>query len=105
MAHQIDFTTGQAAIAHAAGGAPPWHGLGQIVDPHAPVEVWQEAAQLDWRALRAEVQFDNSVTKQRHTYADKYVLYRSDRGTPLSVISSDYRVVQPEDILAFFSEL
>lgn len=105
MAHQIDFTTGQAAIAHAAGSEPPWHGLGQIVDPHAPVAVWQEAAQLDWRALRAEVQFDNTVTKQRHTYADKYVLYRSDRGTPLSVISSDYRVVQPEDILTFFSEL
>lgn len=105
MAHHIDFTTGQAAIAYATGSETPWHGLGQTVDPHAPVEVWQKAAQLEWQALRAEVQFDSSVSDARETYADKHVLYRSDCGAPLSVVSSDYRVVQPADVLNFFGEL
>ncbi|MCM8595173.1 DUF932 domain-containing protein [Accumulibacter sp.] len=105
MAHQIDFTTGRAAIAYAAGSDKPWHGLGQTVDPHASVEVWQKAARLEWQALRAEVQFDSTVTGARETYTDKHVLYRSDCGAPLSVVSSDYRVVQPADILHFFGEL
>ena len=73
MAHMIDLTTGQAAIAYAIGSETPWHGLGQTVDPHAPVEVWQKAAQLEWQALRADVQFDSAVTGQRETYADKHV--------------------------------
>ena len=105
MAHQIDFTTGHAAIAYATGSDVPWHGLGQTVDPHAGVEVWQQAAQLEWTALKAEVQFDSTVTRQRESFADKHVLYRSDCGAPLSVVSSDYQVVQPADILNFFGEL
>nr|WP_291996749.1 hypothetical protein [Candidatus Accumulibacter sp. ACC012] len=92
MAHQIDFTTGQAAIAYATDTDVPWHGLGQTVDPEASVEVWQKAAQLEWRALKAEVQFDSTVTNQRESFADKHVLYRSDCGAPLSVVSSDYQV-------------
>ena len=105
MAHQIDFTTGHAALAYATGSDVPWHGLGQTVDPHAGVEVWQKAAQLEWRALKADVQFDSAVTHQREAFADKHVLYRSDCGAPLSVVSSDYQVVQPADILHFFGEL
>ncbi len=105
MAHQIDFTTGQAAIAYATGTDVPWHGLGQTVDPDAGVEVWQKAARLEWSALKAEVQFDSAVTRQRESFADKHVLYRSDCGAPLSVVSSDYQVVQPADILNFFGEL
>jgi len=105
MAHQIDFTTGHAAIAYATGTDVPWHGLRQTVDPNAGVEVWQKAAQLEWRALKAEVQFDSTVTNRRESFADKHVLYRSDCGAPLSVVSSDYQVVQPADILNFFGEL
>ncbi len=35
MAHELDFTTGQAAIAYVSGSPTPWHGLGQTddVDP------------------------------------------------------------------------
>lgn len=105
MAHQIDFTTGQAAIAYATGTDVPWHGLGQTVDPDAGVEVWQKAAKLEWQAMRADVQFDSALTGQRETYADKHVLYRSDSGAPLSVVSADYRIVQPADVLNFFGEL
>lgn len=72
MAHMIDFTTGQAAIAYATGTDTPWHGLGQTVDPAAGVEVWQKAAKLEWQALRADVQFDSTVSGQRETCADKH---------------------------------
>ena len=39
------------------------------------------------------------------SYPEKHVLYRSDTGRPLSVVSSDYKTVQPDDILGFFGEL
>ncbi len=105
MAHEIDFTTGQAAIAYATGTDKPWHGLGQTVDPNADTQTWRKAAGLDWQALRAPVCYHSEVTQSAQTYADKHVLYRSDTGLPLSVVSADYRTVQPADILGFFGEL
>lgn len=105
MAHEIDTTTGHAAIAYVQGSETPWHGLGQTVDPNAPIATWKQAAGLDWEARRAEVTYHNAATGQTETYADKHVLYRSDTGKPLSVVSSDYKTVQPDDILGFFGEL
>ena len=105
MAHELDFTTGQAAIAYVSGSPTPWHGLGQTVDPAAPILEWKRAAGLDWEAKRAEVTYRNETTGEVQTYAEKHVLYRSDTGLPLSVVSSDYKTVQPDDILNFFGEL
>lgn len=105
MAHELDFTTGKAAFAYAAGSETPWHGLGETVDPDASVETWKKAAGLEWEARRAEVKFQSEQSQSLETYADKHVLYRSDTGKPLSVVSSDYRTVQPDDILNFFGEL
>lgn len=105
MAHELDFTTGKAAFAYAAGSETPWHGLGQTVDPAASVETWKEAGGLNWKAHRAEVAFFSETTGNPAYYPEKHVLYRSDTGKPLSVVSSDYRAVQPDDILNFFGEL
>jgi phage/plasmid-like protein (TIGR03299 family) len=105
MAHELDVSTGIAAIAYVQGSDKPWHGLGQTVDPSAPVCDWKRAAGLDWQALRSEVTYLNETTGQIEAYADKQVLYRSDTGQPLSVVSRDYRTVQPDDILNFFGDL
>jgi len=105
MAHELDFSTGQAGFAYASGGDKPWHGLGQTVDPSADAQTWRKAAGLDWQALRAPVSYQNEVTQTAQSFAEKHVLYRSDTGLPLSVVSADYRTVQPADILGFFGEL
>jgi hypothetical protein len=105
MAHEIDLTTGQAAIAYVQGSETPWHGLGQTVDPKAPIATWKKAAGLDWEAKRAEVTYRNEATGQVETYPEKHVLYCSDTGRPLSVVSREYQTVQPDDILNLFGEL
>lgn len=105
MAHELDVSTGTAAIAYVQGSETPWHGLGQTVDPTAPVCDWKRAAGLDWQALRAEVTYQNETSGRVVSFADKHVLYRSDTGQPLSVVSSEYKTVQPDDILNFFGDL
>lgn len=103
MAHELDFSTGKAAFARVAKSTPPWHGLGQEVDQNAPLEVWAQQAGLDWQANRSVVEYinGNSITQ----FQDKHVLYRSDTGKPLSVVSADYKVVQPDEVIDFFRAL
>lgn len=104
MAHELSITAdGRAEMAFV--GAKPWHGLGQQVDPSADIETWRRSSGLGWDALRATVMFENDVKDELQSFNDKHVLYRSDTGRPLSVVSDDYRIVQPGDVLAFFKTL
>jgi len=100
MSHQIDESAGVAAMAYA--GAVPWHGLGQRVRHDASVDEWRTSAGLSWEANRTPVMYQNGELRE---FADKHVIYRSDTNAPLSVVSSDYRIVQPGDVLEFFRSL
>lgn len=103
MAHELDFSTGKAAFARVANSEKPWHGLGQEVSPDAMPETWAQQAGLDWQANRSVVEYidGNSIVQ----FQDKHVLYRSDTGKPLSVVSSDYKIVQPAEVIDFFKAL
>ena len=46
MPHEIDQTTGQAAVFVA--GEPPWHGLGTVVQQAATGSEALKLAHLDW---------------------------------------------------------
>lgn len=100
--HEIDTTTGKAAIAYV--GAAPWHNLGQHVNPNATPEEWQRAAGIEWEAKRTPVVFNN-IKDEYQEWNDKHVLYRSDTGMPLSVVSDDYQIVQPAHVMGFFGTL
>ena len=104
MSHELDFSTGKAAIAIAAGSAVPWHGFGFRVNPDASIEEWRTAGGLNWDAVRTDVIF-NGKDDEYKFWPDKHVLYRSDTGQPLSVVSKDYQTVQPAQILGFFKDL
>jgi len=105
MSHDIDTTTGIAAMAYVQGSEKPWHGLGQTVDPNASTAEWRDAAGLNWEAKRSVVTYHNDVVGSLTEDKSKHVLYRSDTGKPLSVVSADYKTVQPDDILGFFGTL
>lgn len=104
MAHELDMTTGRAGIAYAQGSAVPWHGLGQTVNPNATIEEWRTAGGLAWDAVQTPVIF-NGMNDEYQFWNDRSVLYRSDTGKPLSVVSKDYKTVQPSDVLGFFKTL
>lgn len=112
MAHELDFSTGEAAFAFA--GQSAWHGLGNQLEVGASIETWAQAAKMEWEIFRTAVKFDvvsnevladDSVFMNTLVYPDKNVLYRSDTNAPLSVVSSSYNIVQPIEVLEFYRDL
>jgi phage/plasmid-like protein (TIGR03299 family) len=105
MAHDIDTTTGKAAIAYI--GDTPWHKLGQPMQEGQSIEQWQKAAGMDFNINSAAVHYkshpDNVYASDIVT--GKKVLYRSDTGKSLAVVSDTYKVVQPKEVLEFYREL
>ena len=85
----------------------PWHGLGSRLPEKQPLEVWLEAAGMDWEIKTTDVLFrvGTGSNFNVHPNPDAKVLYRSDTLAPLSVVSPRYKVVQPKEILEFYRDL
>ena len=85
----------------------PWHGLGNRLPDKQPLEVWLEAAGMDWEIKTTDVLFRVGAGNNFnvHPNPDAKVLYRSDTLAPLSVVSPRYKVVQPKEILEFYRDL
>jgi phage/plasmid-like protein (TIGR03299 family) len=103
VAHNLDFTTGRPAIAFA--GAAPWHRFGAQVDPESPIEVWRDKAGLAWSALTSEVMYGPVSGGNMRGVPNRVALYRSDTGGFLSIVSDEYKVVQPWQILQFMGDM
>ena len=101
MSHDLDHTTGKAAMAYI--GETPWHGLGEKLPPGQPIEAWLKAARLEWHLERLPVQY--LVDGKIRTMPDRFVLARSDTRDALSVVSGDYQLVQPKEVLEFYRDL
>ncbi len=98
MAHLID------SMAYT--GPTPWHGLGNILPPLQSLDVWLQAAGMDWTIEQSDVLYQGSPDNPiLHIYPDSKVLYRSDTLAPLSVVSQRYNVVQPHEVLHFYQDL
>lgn len=101
MAHEIDHSTGRPAIAYV--GETPWHELGEKLPEGQSIETWLKAARLQWELKRLPVQY--LVDGRLRTMDDRFVLVRSDNQAALSVVSSDYQIVQPKEVLEFYRGL
>lgn len=104
MAHELTIAadTGRAEMAYA--GEVPWHGLGQALDPDAPMEDWIAAAGMGW-TVRSSVPLYADHTGCLRRFHGRMVLHRSDTGAPLGVVSAGYEPVHPRQVLEFFGEL
>lgn len=94
---------GKAEMAYV--GAAPWHRLGQELKQGASLKEWTQAAGFDFDVLPAEVLYKPANEKAVKKVDDRVVLYRSDSHEPLSIVSTEYKVVQPQDILKYFNDL
>lgn len=105
--HLIDMSNDRANIAYV--GEQPWHGLGTKLQPDAPLETWLTEAGLNYTVNETPVLYATGTEANGASlierYNDRKVLFRSDTGTPLSVVSKDYRVVQPGMAMEFFRDL
>lgn len=103
MAHMIDMTTGQAAMAYV--GETPWHGLGQALTPGASIDEWTRQAGLGYTVLESPVLYNSPAASELQSWPNRKVLHRSDTGAPLAVVSDGYQTVQPAEIMDFFRKL
>ena len=97
MAHEI-YNNDMAYV-----GRTPWHGLGAQLPEDATIEQWREAAGFDWEIEHAPVIYD--AAGQTREVPNRVVLFRSDTGAPLSVMSTGYRPHQPAQVMDFFAEI
>jgi len=110
MAHLIATTaSGKAAMAYV--GETPWHGLGQQLTADSTIETWAEESGLDFQLATADVEFTppasvwNGFKAQSLPYDGKKVMYRTDSNMPLGLVSSQYKIVQPIEVLEFFRDM
>jgi phage/plasmid-like protein (TIGR03299 family) len=91
----------------AYAGEQPWHGLGNMLAPLQPIEVWKKNAGMDWQIEQSDVRYitGNQNLGVIKTFPEQKVLYRSDTKAPLAVVSKRYQVVQPGEILEFYRDL
>lgn len=112
MSHLIDQTAGRPAIAYV--GETPWHGLGAEMPIGANMNDWRKAAGLDWEArlaplqYKAVIDYPNAISgtlEENLTHDERVVMYRSDTGGALNVCSSRYQILQPAEVMDFYSDL
>jgi len=79
-----------------------WHRLGQYLPEGQSIEQWQEAAGMEWSIYESTMRYQtpDGITAD----PSRKVLYRSDGFDVLGVVSDEYHVVQPKEVLEFFQE-
>jgi phage/plasmid-like protein (TIGR03299 family) len=105
MSHEISIR--ENGFAEFAAVGDRWHGLGQFMEPGASLDVWASQAGLDYKIQRSFVRYAVSRNAQQIDYRqmdDQVVLFRSDTGAPLGLVSDGYKVVQPLEVLEFFRD-
>jgi len=107
MAHEIDMTNGRANMAYV--GDVPWHGLGFELERGASIDEWRRSAGLAWMINRSPVSYRPVITiagaSDYVTVPGRDVLFRSDNNAPLGIVSDDYKIVQPAEVLEFYRDL
>jgi phage/plasmid-like protein (TIGR03299 family) len=108
MAHEITIReNGMAEMAFTGSRDAIWHGLGQQLEEGASIETWKVQAGLDWEVFESAVTFqtmeDGKIVSK--VFPNKKALFRSDTKAPLSIVGSDFKIVQPGEVLEFFSDL
>jgi phage/plasmid-like protein (TIGR03299 family) len=100
--HAIDMSNDRANIAFV--GNVPWHGLGQPLSPDASLEDWQREAGMGWNVSKRPVLYEPG-TNTLEEFPERVVLVRDDTAAPLSIVSKNYHVVQPREVLEFYRDL
>lgn len=80
-----------------------WHGLGQYLEEGQTIEQWKIAAGMDWEVFSSPVIYQAGI--EQKVDDSRQVLFRSDNQDVLSVMSKDYKIVQPGEVLEFFNDL
>ncbi len=103
MSHELDISTGQAAV--FVTGEPAWHKLGMVVANAVTSAQAIELARLNWEVEQWELKaFDRELGKEAYVQG-KYANVRKDTGRVLGVVSEHYRIFQNRECFDFMDSL
>jgi len=102
MAHEIDMSNGKANMAYV--GSVPWHGLGRQLTEDADLATWRVEAGMDWNVGGSDLIYKGKDNTQLF-FPDRKVLFRSDNSAALGVVSNEYKIVHPGEVMEFFRDL
>lgn len=107
MAHELYVVGDAYSMMRTSDSDMTWHGLEHVVDADAPFDAWANHPVFNWKINRSKVRYATSHDPDQPLVSldDKHVLFRSDNKKALSVVSADYHVVQPKQVLEFFRDL
>lgn len=113
MAHQITSRQdGKVEMAFSGPRSAIWHGLGQQLEADAPLETWKTQAGMDWEVFRSPINYSSASidangvpSLETHAFPDRQVLFRSDNKEPLGIVSEDFKIVQPQQVIEFFRDM
>jgi phage/plasmid-like protein (TIGR03299 family) len=80
----------------------PWDGLGYSVKPEDKIKDALIGADLNWSAKRTKVCYN---VGSKLIVGTNDVLYRSDNNKQLGIVSDKYNVVQPEEVIKFYTDI
>jgi phage/plasmid-like protein (TIGR03299 family) len=103
MAHEIDTTTGTAAV--FVTGEPAWHRLGKVIESAATSGEAIALAGLDWRVEQFPVRAFNPDSDEQFGCPDTVANVRTDTHSVLGVVSSGYHVFQNADAFDFMDSI
>jgi phage/plasmid-like protein (TIGR03299 family) len=104
MAHEIDLTTGTAAV--FVTGQPAWHGLGRCIESAATSADAIGLAGLDWAVHQWPVRaFDPDHNSTEAGIPDTVANVRADTRAVLGVVGRRYRVFQNREAFDFMDAL
>ena len=91
-------------------GQTPWHQLGHALPKKQSIDVWSQAAGMQWKIQETPVRYmatgdADALYGEALEFPEQKVLYRSDTHAALSVVSQRYKVVQPQEVLEFYRDL
>ncbi len=106
MAHVINLNEATGRYNMAYVGKLPWHGLGQPLETGQPLEVWAEQAGMHHTIESSRVVFRHTEGADGVGVMDnRRVLWHSQTKEPLGIVSKQYKVVQPREVLEFYRDL
>jgi phage/plasmid-like protein (TIGR03299 family) len=104
MAHELtQRKDGTVEMAFTGPRSAIWHGLGNNLEENASIEDWITSAGMDWSVEESNVMYEAKA--DIFTYPDRKILYRSDNKESLSIVGSDFAIVQPKEVVEFFRDL
>jgi phage/plasmid-like protein (TIGR03299 family) len=107
MAHDLALTAGR--VSHAYVGQTPWHGLGQSLTVGADLDTWVRESGLTYHIGSSPIGFYPNAVEGNlgdvKPLGGRVALFRDDTSEALSIVSGNYKLVQPAQVMEFFRDL